>query len=265
MRLLIKKILNKFGYDIFKTKSMSFGDSTRADHITLIDPNNIIYDNHQDAYQTIKICAEYSMTTLERLFVLYNLSKYIEDSKIDGDLVECGVWKGGSAGVMADVALKIGKAKRTIWLYDSYEGLPEPTKDDGSTAIKFSNNKSEGKLESIGECYAQEDYVLELMKKINYPNDKIKIIKGWFQDTVPKIKPEKIAILRLDGDWYESTKICITELYDKVVKGGIIVIDDYGDWEGCKKAIDEFFLLKNISPFLHHVDKGCRYFFKHNE
>ena len=102
------------------------------------------------------------------------------------------------------------------------------------------------------------------MAKIDYPSNNLRIIKGWFQDTLPVNKPERIAVLRLDGDWYESTKVCLNELFDRVVNGGVIVIDDYGDWEGCKKAIDEFFEERKILPFLHHIDKGGRYFFKQN-
>lgn len=101
-------------------------------------------------------------------------------------------------------------------------------------------------------------------KLIGYPPDKVFYHKGWFQNTVPADKQniKSIAILRLDGDWYDSTKVCIENLYDKVVPGGFVIFDDYGLYEGCKKAVDEFFESRKESHFLNYTTRACRYFRK---
>jgi O-methyltransferase len=208
--------------------------------------------------------APYTMVGYNRLHNVYVLAKEADKKKIPGAFVECGVWKGGCSGVMAYVSKK-NKTNRQIWLFDSFEGLPQPTKQDGVMAKKWSSNKTAGKLESINECVSTLDDVNKLffsVLKINKKNTHIE--KGWFQNTLPKTKKRigKIAILRLDGDWYESTKVCLDNLYDLVVPGGYIIIDDYGHWVGCKRAIDEFFKKRKISVNLQSIDYTGKYFIK---
>ncbi|MEK7665106.1 MAG: TylF/MycF/NovP-related O-methyltransferase [Patescibacteria group bacterium] len=206
----------------------------------------------------------YTMVGWQRLSNAYELAKLIEKEKTQGAFVECGVWKGGCAGVMAFVAKKEG-AGRKIWLFDSFEGLPEPTEEDGKMAQDYAENKSSGKLETINKCVGLLDEVKKILfeiLKINQEN--VFIEKGWFQDTLPlaKNKIGKISILRLDGDWYESTKCCLENLYDNVVGGGYIIIDDYSYWEGAKKALDEFFLKRSAKPDLIKIDEAGIYFKK---
>lgn len=204
----------------------------------------------------------YTMVSYERLSNAYELAEKAEKEGVKGAFVECGVWKGGTIGVMAYSAAK-ARSSRQIWLFDSFEGLPEPTKQDGETAIIYSSDRKSGSLVSIGRCVGLLEDVKRLFVSIlHLKGDNIQIEKGWFQDTLPEAKERvgPIAILRLDADWYESTKCILENLYENVVSGGYVIIDDYGHWEGCKKAVDEFFEKRNVSLALKTIDDTGVYF-----
>ena len=206
----------------------------------------------------------YTMVSYQRLSNVYELAKLVEKQKLKGAFAECGVWKGGCIAVMAFVADKVNSGRK-IWLFDSFEGLPEPTKEDGSMAEEYAQKKVEGKLEAIEKCVGPIEYVEKIFFKVlKLKKENVVMKKGWFQDTLPKAKGEigSISILRLDGDWYESTKVCLDNLYDNVIFGGYIIIDDYGHWEGSKKALEEFFIARNISPSLIKIDYTGVYFKK---
>jgi O-methyltransferase len=206
----------------------------------------------------------YSMTGYARLASVHDLAMEVEERKIQGAYVECGVWKGGSIGLMALVSKESG-SNRKIVLFDSFEGLPEPTEEDGNEAKRYADGRAQGKLEAIDQCVGPLDTVKELFfEKLRIEKEKVDIRKGWFQDTVPGSGPSigPIALLRLDGDWYDSTKVCLEGLYDNVVQGGYVVLDDYGYWEGCRKASDEFLARKNLKVDLIKVDDSCHFFRK---
>jgi hypothetical protein len=206
----------------------------------------------------------YTMVGYKKLSNVYDLAKLVEKEEMKGAFVECGVWRGGCIATMAFIANK-AKSNRKIWLFDSFEGLPEPTDKDGSLAKKYALDKSSGKLSTINECVGPiEDVKDVFFKVLEIKPENVKIEKGWFQDTLPEAKNEigPIAILRLDGDWYESTKCCLDNLYDKVISGGYIVEDDYGFWEGSRRAIDEFLKEKKINPTLIKIDDAGIYFKK---
>lgn len=191
----------------------------------------------------------FTMVPYLRLTNTYNLARLVEKKKIKGAFVECGVWKGGCSAITAFVAEK-AKSNRKIWLFDSFEGMPEATNlDVGEEAKRLSKNRFGGELEPIGTNVATiEDCEKILFNRLHLNRDNIVFKKGWFQDTLPTAKQEigNIAILRIDADWYESTKCCLENLYDNVVLGGYVVIDDYGYYPGCKRAVDEFIKGKNI-------------------
>jgi hypothetical protein len=223
------------------------------------------YFNIKFLYLSLRV-APYTMVGYKRLKNVYDLSNIMDhsDKLMLGAYVECGVWKGGCIGVMAYTSKK-NNSYRQVWLFDSFEGLPQPTINDGQMAKDWSNNKIEGKLESINECVSTLDDVNKLFFKVLKVNkENTHIVKGWFQDTLPVTKDKigRIAILRLDGDWYESTKVCLENLYDLVIPGGYVIIDDYGHWVGCKRAIDEFFTKNNITVKLYDIDYTGKYFIK---
>ncbi len=204
------------------------------------------------------------MTSPERCMILWDLCRKMEHDGIEGNFVECGVWRGGSAGIMG-LAMMTSKLNRTLHLFDSFEGLPEPTQDDGEFAKVYSGGKALGKLESVHQCEAGIEVVKNFLHcDLKLPVDRVKYYKGWFQDTVPEHGKNcgDIAVLRLDGDWYESTKICLDELYGRLAKGGVLLLDDYYAWEGCSKAADEFRERLGISDQLRKIDCDSAYWIK---
>jgi len=203
----------------------------------------------------------FTMTSKERAFALYKAVQYIIDAGIEGDFVECGVWKGGSAMVIAYALIERGQANRRILLFDTYEGMSKPTKED----YRLSNNticaehewNTKQNLDHNQWCFSPLDEVRNNMLSTGYPDDKIVFVKGKVEDTIPKNMPERIALLRLDTDWYESTKHELEYLYPILVKNGVLIVDDYGFWAGAKKATDEYFTPKN-RILLNRIDNTGR-------
>lgn len=211
-------------------------------------------DFHIHKIELILAIKPYTMLSYPRLFKLYEAASRLEKEKIDGSFVECGVWKGGSAGIIAGVAKR--NKNRHIWLFDSWKGLPAPAKYDISCT---------GKPGKEGMVVSSKEKAKELLfKKLKLDSNKVHLVEGWFTDTISSHKKDigKIALLHLDCDWYESVKFCLEELYDDIVKDGFIFIDDYGYWKGCKKAVDEFIDEKNLRIKLIKIDYTGVYFQK---
>lgn len=207
----------------------------------------------------------FTMTNIERVKVLLDAIKYVSNNKILGDIVECGVWKGGS---MMAAILQLNKLKlqKNLWLYDTFEGMSEPSDldKDNQGRKALDRLEKEDKLTSNVWAYSSLKEVKKNIAAVNSNNLKINFIQGKVEDTLLDQKniPNEIAILRLDTDWYESTKEELEILYPRVQKGGVVIIDDYGHWKGCKKAVDEFIENNNLQIFLTRVDYTCRVFVK---
>lgn len=210
-----------------------------------------------------KACRPFTMTSVERMFSLYNATKYISENKIAGDIVECGVWKGGSSMVIAKTLLLLNDYSRTLYLYDTFEGMSTPTKEDvdinNSAADKLLEVADKGNSASIW-CYSTIDEVQANLKSTGY--DRLKFIKGKVEDTLPGTIPGQIALLRLDTDWFNSTYHELLHLYPLIAKGGVILIDDYGHWQGARKAVDQYFSEHNLKPLMHRIDYTGRIFQK---
>lgn len=151
------------------------------------------------------------MTSARRSKMLWNLCKHVLKNQVPGDFVECGVWKGGSAGLMGLALRRFDENHmRKLRLFDSFEGLPQPSMADGVQASEYSGGANSGLLAPINQCVANLDDVQSfIFKELELSKNIVTFYKGWFQDTVPKVGKEvkNISLLRLDGDWYESTKI----------------------------------------------------------
>jgi O-methyltransferase len=185
-----------------------------------------------------QIVSPYSMTTTPRINCLYDSLEFVRNNNISGDYVECGVWKGGNIlGIMNYLEYHC-YTTNNIWLYDTFQGMTEPENID----IDLNNNKAENILHQVF-CLSPLDEVKRNLSSSKYPTDKIKYIIGDVCQTLSQINniPEKIAILRLDTDWYASTKMELEVLWEKLEIGAPCIIDDYGHWKGCKKAVDDFF------------------------
>lgn len=207
-----------------------------------------------------------TMTSHERLVTLIRSIDYLISSRIEGDFVECGVWRGGSMALAARKLVSLGETNRKLFLFDTFEGMPPPTDFDKSavdhTMAKIQLQQSDRFAGNNVWCYSTLDEVKGNLKATGYPEDQINYFKGKVEDTLPEPSIGKIALLRLDTDWYESTKHELETLFDKLVPGGIMIIDDYGHWSGAKKAVDEFFSLRKMPVFLNRIDYTGRLFIK---
>jgi hypothetical protein len=212
----------------------------------------------------IRICnavKNYTMTNPDRISQLVDSVKYIVKNQIDGAMVECGVWKGGSSMAVALALMEMGELDRDIYLYDTYEGMSAPTELD----VSIHGEKAEYQYEKLGSdnvesgwCFSDINEVKANMFSTNYPKDRLHFIKGKVEETIPDIMPEKIALLRLDTDWYESTKHELNYLYPRLQVGGVVIFDDYGYWGGAKKAIDEYLERHKSRILLHRIDLSAR-------
>ncbi|WP_181357544.1 TylF/MycF/NovP-related O-methyltransferase [Stenomitos frigidus] len=185
----------------------------------------------------------YSMVPDSGIEFLIRSVQSLFDQQIEGDFVECGVWKGGCAAAikLAELALQ-PDSQRLLHLFDSYEGLPPVQPIDGPMAAGW--QQAVDSPWYFDNCAASLEVVQQNFAQLGLLDARVQFYKGWFETTVPefvKRYPEtKIAILRLDGDWYESTKVCLENLYPLVSEKGIIIIDDYYAWDGCAVAVHEY-------------------------
>ncbi len=203
------------------------------------------------------LCQPYTMTTIERMYALYKSIEYIVHNKMPGDIVECGVWKGGSAMMIAHSLLKFGCTDKKIYLYDTYEGMSEPTEKDisfkGESADYLLRGTAPDKENSTW-CLAGISEVKVNLFSTNYPLENILFIQGKVEDTIPSQSPAKISLLRLDTDWYESTYHELIHLYPLLSATGVLILDDYGHWKGAKDATDNYFSEKKEQLLLTRID-----------
>lgn len=193
----------------------------------------------------------FSMTSVERITELYNSLEYIRTNNIDGDIVECGVWKGGNIIGIIEYLKYHNIVDKNVWLYDTFEGMTTPEEID----VDLNNNKASTILSSV-LCYSPLNEVKQNLSKSEFDSNKLKFIVGDVSETllIESNKPNKISLLRLDTDWYKSTKDELIHLYPKLVNDGVLIVDDYGHWKGSKTATDEFFEENNISVEIIKID-----------
>ena len=195
--------------------------------------------------EIIRLAKPLTMTGVERLHALVQAVRYIVRAEVPGDLVECGVWKGGSMVAAAHTLLEMGADDRALWLYDTFQGMPEPTDADVSNRGENAQEKFNAKRNKRGGgsdwCYSSLEEVRTNLETTNYPKRLLRFVEGKVEETLPREAPNRIALLRLDTDWYESTKHELIQLFPRLSRGGVLIIDDYGYWKGCRKAVDEYF------------------------
>jgi len=245
---MIKKVINslvhKLGYDLVKPDKRLVVNGLPAD----FDKSTV------ETYARVK---EYTMTTPERIASLCNAVNYLVKNNIQGDFVECGVWRGGSTMAAIDTLIKAEDKTRRIYLYDTFEGMSEPSEFDkvftGTAAEELMNSSDKEDPASVW-CYSALEEVKNNVGRLQYPAELVNYVKGKVEDTIPGNVPQKIALLRLDTDWYESTRHELIHLYPLLVKGGVIIIDDYGHWEGARKAVDEYIADNKLPLLLNRID-----------
>jgi len=192
---------------------------------------------------TLELVEPYTMTSPRRVAAVCDAIAYIERRGIAGAIVECGVWRGGSTMAAAKTLLNLDSRTREVYLYDTFEGMSEPTAEDRDSrtgAVAAAMLEAAPMTDSVW-AYSSIDEVKRNVAKVGYPSEKIHFVQGKVEDTIPGTIPERIALLRLDTDWYESTRHELVHLYPRLEPGGVLIIDDYGHWEGARKAVDEYF------------------------
>ena len=246
---LIKKTLNLFNLRLIKNSNFENLDFP-------IEANNEIK-------KMIKISSKFSMTGKKRMYALYQAVSNSQINKLDGDFVECGVWRGGNI-LFLKLLNDYFDLNKNIYAFDTFDGMTEPSDLDinykGHSAIKAMKNNRKSEKDMNIHCYSSIEMVKKNIMK-HSDLDKISFVKGPVEKTLLNEKnlPKKICVLRLDTDFYSSTKIELEILFPKLVHGGVLIIDDYGYWQGAKKAVDEYF---DNKYWLHIVDQTCRYLIK---
>jgi O-methyltransferase len=200
----------------------------------------------------------YTVTSPERLAALVSATEHVDRARVPGAIVECGVWRGGSMMAVALALLRRGAHERELYLFDTYAGMTEPTACDVETFATVARSpRASDTWRSINDwCAVGLQEVRANLLSTGYPAARLHFVEGKVEETLPAAAPERIALLRLDTDWYESTAHELRELYPRLSAGGILLIDDYGHWSGARKAVDEYF--GGAPPFLHRVDYTAR-------
>jgi O-methyltransferase len=229
-----------------------------------LPPSNDDADMEPAFHEIWRTCRPFTMTSKARGYGLFKAAEHLVRTGVAGDLVECGVWRGGSTMVMAMSMLHFGDASRTIHLFDTFNGMTRPTDLDRSA---ISGAPALGRWEAArrpdgGNDWGRADLddVRTNLGLTRYPADRFRFYPGDVADTLPKAAMGDIALLRLDTDFYESTKIELETFYPRVVPGGFVVIDDYGHFTGARRAVDDYLASASETPFLSRLDYTGRLF-----
>ena len=200
-------------------------------------------DIEEDFWRLHERCAEYTMTPVEAMYATYRAAQYVVRSGVPGDIVECGVWRGGHAMLAGLVLNELGDRDRQVFLYDTFEGMVEPGDQDisfrGERAGTIWQQRRRGAASDW--CYSSLEEVQANVGTTGLDTGRFHFVKGKVEETIPGTMPDRIALLRLDTDWYESTYHELRHLYPRLSKGGVLILDDYGHWAGAREATDRYF------------------------
>jgi hypothetical protein len=242
IKRLIQRTLNRAGLDVRRFHG-DFPDLSRED------------------LEMIRSVKTETMTPVERLCNLLEAVRFVVRHGVEGAIVECGVWRGGSMMLVANCLLRLGATDRDLYLFDTFAGMPPPSDhdvmSDGLSARVLFDRHSNGARGS-NWCRAEVETVHENMKTTGYDERRVQYVDGPVEETLPGRAPEKIALLRLDTDFYESTRHELIHLFPRLVSGGVLIIDDYGSWLGCRRAVDEFVEQRGLRLLMTRVDNSCR-------
>jgi hypothetical protein len=237
-----------------RVKFLKLGVAVKRTYFPRVLPREATLDPiFVDLHRTACLC---TMTSWERLHAAFDAVKYVVNNQVPGSIVECGVWKGGSSMVMAGALARLGDTSRDVYLFDTFTGMTEPVSADGDAArLLWSKNR---KADVNLFCYSPLEEVQNNMRTTGYPESKLHFVKGPVEQTLPGTLPDVIAVLRLDTDWFESTYHELTHLYPRLARNGILIVDDYGDWQGARLAVDQYFREQKINPLLTRIDATGR-------
>jgi O-methyltransferase len=233
MKYAAQRLANRLGYRVSRLYGPDLGPELRA---------------------TIAAARPHTTTQNDAIVSLHDTVAHVVDVGIPGALVECGVWKGGSLLVMARTLVERGVTDRDLYGFDTFTGMPAATQKDVRYDGMLGTDPSSMNLDVAPSA----EHVRELVLTSCYPAHRLHLVEGPVEETVPAAAPAEIALLRLDTDWYESTRHELEHLYPRLSPGGILIVDDYGHWEGARQATDEYFTTLDRRPFLSRVDYAVR-------
>jgi O-methyltransferase len=215
----------------------------------------------------VERCLPETMTGHLRLEATVEAVRYCVARDVPGAFVECGVWRGGSLLAMALTLLELGVDDREIYGFDTFEGMTEPTEHDvardGSSDALAEWREAEARGERpwsglFGADKFDVESVRATVTESGYPAERIHLVEGEVEQTLPDEAPEQIALLRLDTDWYRSTRHELHHLYPRLADGGVLIVDDYGHWQGARQAVDEYFATQAPRLLLNRIDYSGR-------
>jgi hypothetical protein len=234
----VRGLLRRLGYDVVRFQQLDFSE---------------------EEHEIIRSVKPYTMTSTESIYALIQAVKYVV-RRVDGDIVECGTWRGGSVMAVAQTLLRLGRMDRDLWLFDTFEGMTPPGEQDvslrGRPASATFEKRRNG--DSCDWCVAPLEEVRRAVLGTGYDPRRVHFVKGRVEDTIPAHAPDRIAILRVDTDWYESTRHELEHLFPRLAEGGVLIVDDYGYWLGVKKATDEYFERNRVKMLLNRIDYSAR-------
>ena len=251
MKRLVRVAVRALGFDIVRYRPPS-------------EPASLPPDLSEGDRAVLGLIAGYSMTSVERQASLVHAVRYLVRRGVGGCFVECGVWRGGSSMAVALTLAQEGDTGRDLYLFDTFEGMTPPTADDKTADGTLAQTHLDRDEDKKGYwCIAGLNDVRQNMIATEYPPDRIHFVKGPVEATIPTEVPVgPIALLRLDTDWYESTRHELAHLFPLLVEGGILIIDDYGHWAGARKAVDEYLAGLPRQFYMHRIDYTGRLLIK---
>jgi O-methyltransferase len=242
----VKRIARRLGFDIVRAPAEAPAPDVPVD----IDA---------DAIALFRRVQPYTLTGIERVVALRDAIRHVVAAGVDGAVVECGVWKGGSMVVVAETLLSLGVRDRDLYLFDTFTKMPPPDDVDVDAWGVAAASVYDDVVDHPFYAFDQAE-VRRLLVGTGYPEERLHFVQGMVEDTIPEHAPERIALCRLDTDWYASVSHELRHLVPRVSEGGIVLIDDYGHFAGSRKAVDEYLAEQGVAVLLHRIDYSGRLF-----
>ena len=233
MKYAVQRLSNRLGYKVSRLYDRDLAPELR---------------------EVIREARPHTTTQNEAIVALHDAVRHVVRAGISGAFVECGVWKGGSLLVIARTLLGLGSADRDLFGFDTFAGMPAAARED----VRYDGKRGSEPSAMNLPVAPSADAVRGLVLGAGFPSDRLHLVPGRVEETIPNSAPSEIAVLRLDTDWYESTRHELEHLYPRLSSGGILIIDDYGHWQGARQATDEYLARLDRPPFLARVDYTVR-------
>ena len=259
----IKRAAQRLGYDITR-RSLAGPEKPADGQGRPLEANRwpVEFSDYEKELASKILRSGMTMVSMERLSATLLAIKYVCEAGVDGDFVECGVWKGGNSILAANLFGRY-KQRRKVWCFDTFKGMTEPSEDDrynDDLSLAHNDFLAHQRDDHNAWCYSPLAEVKSNFLAYDLPLEDVVFVEGDICVTLLEESnlPTSISVLRLDTDWYESTKVELEVLYPWLSPGGVIIVDDYGYWSGAKKAVDEYFASRRIKLFFQYTDATGR-------